>query len=357
MMKPVYIRSASAISPQHSFNGASFCDPVMTSDTGILFVVDADYSKYINPVAIRRMSRLIKMGISAGMQCLQEAGIEQPDAIITGTARGSMSDTEQFITEMLNLNEQAPNPTAFIQSTYNSVNGWIALQTKCIGYNQTYVNRGFSFELSLFDAQLLLQEETKPAYMLVGGFDELTPDYWRTKYKIDYWKKQPPHSLSLLEHSDTPGTIGGEGAAFVMVTNDSTDAICSLLGVEMHLAPSAEEFCNSVEALLENNSLAWNDIDVLLTGMNGDSRHQPLHEAVVNLTDSSTHIAVFKHLTGEYDTSSGFAMWLVTEIFKSQSIPQLLQRRKGSREKIRYVLIINNYILNSFPVILLKIAG
>ena len=61
MMKPVYILSACAISPQHSFDPSQFLKPVVSSGEGKLFVADPDYRQYINPVAIRRMSRLMKM--------------------------------------------------------------------------------------------------------------------------------------------------------------------------------------------------------------------------------------------------------------------------------------------------------
>src|SRR5690606_27512480 len=139
---------------------------------GKLFVQEPDYREFINPVAIRRMSRLIKMGIGCGMKALQEANVKKPDAIITGTGLGSMTDTEKFLKDMILLKEEALNPTYFIQSTYNSINGWISLQTKSTGYSQTYVHRGLSIEMALLDAQLFLNETEEDKYVLAGGFDE-----------------------------------------------------------------------------------------------------------------------------------------------------------------------------------------
>src|SRR6476661_7426084 len=106
MMQPIYILSASAISPQYTFNGAVFLQPVMSSDDGKLYVVDAEYNKYISPVAIRRMSKIIKMGISAAMDSLQQANVSCPDAVITGTGMGSMIDMEHFLKDMIRLNEE-----------------------------------------------------------------------------------------------------------------------------------------------------------------------------------------------------------------------------------------------------------
>lgn len=127
MTQPMYIISACAISAQHTYNEADFLSPVMSYDDGRLFVVDPDYTKYISPVAIRRMSRMLKRGITAGMRCLEDAAVKTPDGIILGTSRGSVTDMELFLHDMIKMEEQALNPTSFIQSTYNSVNGWLAM--------------------------------------------------------------------------------------------------------------------------------------------------------------------------------------------------------------------------------------
>ncbi|RYE24887.1 MAG: hypothetical protein EOP51_05880 [Sphingobacteriales bacterium] len=225
MQQPVYILSASTISPQHTFDDEGFLNPVLESNNNRMQVTDPDYTKFINPVAIRRMSRIIKMGISAGMQAVQKAGIEQPDAIIVGTGKGSVTDTERFLNDMISMKEEALNPTYFIQSTYNSINGWLAMQTKCTGYNQTYVHRGFSFELCLLDAQLMLADTQEPTTILLGGFDEMSPDYYTVKDNIDYWKKEKINSKELLQHNDTPGTIGGEGVSFFVASNRAENAM------------------------------------------------------------------------------------------------------------------------------------
>lgn len=353
-MQPAYIISASAISPQHSFDAENFLQPVESSNDGKLFAVDAPYNQYINPVAIRRMSRLIKMGISAAMQCLKDAGVSQPDAIITGTGRGSMGDMEHFITDMLNLQEQALNPTYFIQSTYNSINGWVALQSKCIGYAQTYVHRGLSLEMALFDAQLLLMDKTEPAHLLVGCFDELTKDYFVTKQKIGYWKKDLPPSLELLQHNHTPGTIAGEGVAFFTISNQEEKALCSIQAIDMLQDADPETLLQRIDIMLQEQGIGWNDIDVLLSGMNGDARHQPLYNRVYEQLAPETSVAVFKHLSGEYDTCSGFAVWLATKLFKDQAIPGIMLSKKGSSEHIKYILLVNHYIVDSVSVMLLK---
>ena len=80
-MTSIYIRSAACISPK---------------TTG-----EPDYKAFIDPKALRRMSRIIRMGVAAARACLQEASLATPDAIVTGTGYGCLEDTGLFLTSML----------------------------------------------------------------------------------------------------------------------------------------------------------------------------------------------------------------------------------------------------------------
>jgi 3-oxoacyl-[acyl-carrier-protein] synthase II len=347
MNHPVYILSASAISPQHSFCADSFLPDLQSSDDGKLFAVDGDYKQYISPVAIRRMSRMLKMSISAGMQSLRDAGVACPDAIITGTGRGSMADMEHFLTDMIQLNEEALNPTFFIQSTYNSPNGWLAMQTKSNGYNQTYVHRGSSLELALLDTQMLLQETTEKKNVLVGCFDEITHDYFVVKDKVGYWKQQLPNSLNLLQHNNTNGSIAGEGAAFFTISNQQENAVCKLLSLEIMENPTEYELQERLQSCLSANGVSFDDIDIVIAGLNGDARQQYIYNTILPNFQEQTHILAFKHLVGEYDTSGGFALWLSSQLFETNAIPDVLSYKKGMSQRFRNVLIVNHYLLGN----------
>jgi len=354
MMPPLYILSACSISPQHSYDAEHFLDPVMSTDNGKLYSIDPDYSKYISPVAIRRMSRMLKRGITAGMKCLEDANIKTPDAIIIGTARGSVTDMENFLKDMINMKEEALTPTGFIQSTYNSVNGWLAMLTKCTGYNQTYVHRGFSLELCLQDAQLLFGESTAPKYILAGGFDELTEEYFLIRNKIGYYKRKIPNSLSLLSHYDTPGAIAGEGAHFFALSNEPENASCAIVGVKMLQQPTAEELMSAINEILRQSNLTNDDIDVLMCGMNGDSRNHFLIDPLLASTSTNTTIATYKQLSGEYDTASGFGLWLTNYIFTHKQIPAATVYKQGSSSLIKNILLCNLTIANNVSLILVQ---
>lgn len=57
------------------------------------------------------------MSSVASKYALQEAGIENPDAIIVGTGMGCSQDSEKFLKNVIDNNEEFLTPTFFIQST------------------------------------------------------------------------------------------------------------------------------------------------------------------------------------------------------------------------------------------------
>ena len=78
-----YITGIAAISPQNSFESVDFLDNPVFYNDNFLTAIDADYKQYINPVQIRRMSRVMKMGLSTAKKTIEKSGITSPDAILT----------------------------------------------------------------------------------------------------------------------------------------------------------------------------------------------------------------------------------------------------------------------------------
>ena len=172
----VYIQGIGLISPQETYSTESFLENIVEHDTEMLNSVGPVYKEFINPIQLRRMSRLIKMGISTAKISLADAGVEMPGAIISGTGLGLMEDTEKFLMSVLDNNEEFLTPTAFIQSTHNTISGAVAIALKCNNYNNTYAHRGFSFESALLDG-ILLVNDGDADNILIGGFAEITKQH------------------------------------------------------------------------------------------------------------------------------------------------------------------------------------
>ena len=356
-MTPLYIISSSCISPQASFASDDMFAHVNHSNNNMLTCIEPDFSKYINPVQIRRMSRALKIGYSAAMECLHKQAVITPEAIIIGTGKGCLSDTEHFLHSIKEYNETALNATHFIHSTYNQLNGMIALNQKISSYNITYVHRAYSFEHTLIDTALLFSED-EITCALVGSFDEMTTEHFRVKKHWGYWKNEFIDSRDLLK-SNTVGTISGEGAAFYLLQKNKPTTPCvSIQDIRTLFKATFDDIQSALTHLLASNHISINDIDVVLSGENGDANYaiayQQFHALFAN-----AQITYFKHLCGEYDTSVSFACYVASEILLTQKVPDTLlypeTKRQKAEKSIRYVLIYNNYFQLNQSLILMKL--
>jgi 3-oxoacyl-(acyl-carrier-protein) synthase len=341
MLDPVYIRASRAVTAQDTFAANSL--PAVFSDAinNKLSYLQPAYQDYFTIMQLRRMSRITRIGMVAAIECLRDAKLTHPQAIITGTGKGSLSDTEKFIHNITEFNEGTLNPTPFIQSTYNALNGMIGLHHDSSSYNTTYVHRGFSLEHAILDAMMLLHDgEAENA--LVGSFEEITAEHFVIKEKMGYWKKENISRTELLQ-ADTPGSIAGEGTFFFVLQKQAEDAMVRLNGMKLLFEPQEDQVREQAQALLNANGLSWNDLDVVLLGNNGDNRFDHYYSNFDSQLSDETHQLAFKHICGEFDTASGFALWLAAHLVKEQEFSDDLLLKKGSRMRLRNVLIYNNY--------------
>ena len=338
----LYIRATGNISPQKTFGHPGFLtDPVEYSGNR-LNAIEPDYKAFIDVKLIRRMSRIIKMGVASAMECLQEAGIALPDAIVTGTAYGCLEDTGTFLAKMIEQGEELLAPTAFIQSTHNTVGAQIALMLHCNGYNNVFVHRGFSFESALLDATMLLKEE-EAGNVLVGGLDETTGYSHAILTRFGLYKKDAVSNLNLFSHS-SKGTIAGEGAAFFLLTSNSdTHNYAQLDGMATFYKPgNIAETEAQIGSFLSAQSILPSAIDLLITGRNGNPKEDEIYNRLDRSVFGNIASVNYKHLCGEYPTSVSFALWLAASIIKTGTTPAVLGYGNKQEKKIKKILIYNH---------------
>jgi hypothetical protein len=338
-----FINGLSAISPQ-----STFAEEMLLSDVreynGVRFIkcIEPHYSGYIDPMASRRMSRIIKMGVCSALKCLKDAGIENPDAIITGTGLGCLEDTEKFLSSLYENEEKLLNPTPFIQSTHNTVGASIALILKCNNYNNTYGHRGFSFENALLDGMMILHEGSANN-ILVGALDELTPNLFAITDRLGLWKKEPVNNLHLAEYK-SKGSLAGEGTAFFVLSNSKTErSIARINSVLTFLKPDdISETEKKLSDFIQKNVGEKAAIDLVIMGINGDSSSDEIYSYLRQNLLSGVPSAYYKHLCGEYDTSSSFALYLAAGIIREQRVPVVMNLDNKPFGKIRNILIYNH---------------
>lgn len=212
------------------------------SGTSYVSSDEPDYKEVITDAnSRRRMGRLLKMAVWCGLKSLDGVPSERVSGIITSTGAGFMKDTISFGSSIFDREETLLNPSPFMQSTFNTASGYIALIRKIHAYNTTYVQRADGFAASLVDAAMLLDDAGEGNVALVGAFDEVTPE-------VDVIRQR----LGLYRVGDGFLPLGEGAAAFLLSAAMPSDV---------------SEFCRSTES---STGLGGDDGSESDSGRGGD---------------------------------------------------------------------------------------
>ncbi|MDO5105324.1 beta-ketoacyl synthase N-terminal-like domain-containing protein [Capnocytophaga sp.] len=355
-MNKTYINGLSAISTQPTFSGDFLTQITDHEQHNVLCANEPAYKEYIPPAAIRRMAKGVKMSIVAGLNALKEAEIQTPEAIIVGTGMGCLQDSEKFLRALLDNDEQHLTPTAFIQSTHNTVAGQIALNLQCKGLNFTYVNGAISFESALLDAKMQL-EQGLMENILVGGVDEHSP-HTLFLYELAQIIKRKEDCPDSVLNPQTGGVVLSEGATFFALSNKKNEnSYAELIDTTFCNNLNASEVSDFTHNFLNNNNLTTNDIDLVISGRNGN-KNDTIHFDAFEKTVTNTPVLAYKHLSGEFYTASAFGMWTACNILKTNKIPVSLKfvNQHNCSKPVKNILLYNQYLGKDHSLTLLKKA-
>lgn len=197
------------------------------SDASYVSADEPDYKEVITDANLRRrMGRLLKMAVWCGLKSLDGVPSERVAGIITSTGAGFMKDTISFGSSIFDREETLLNPSPFMQSTFNTASGYIALIRKIHAYNTTYVQQADGFAASLVDAAMLLDAADKRNVVLIGAFDEITPE-------VDVIRQR----LGLYRVGDGFLPLGEGAAAFLLSAAMPTDVSESCPATESSTGP------------------------------------------------------------------------------------------------------------------------
>lgn len=201
------------------------------SGTSYVSADEPDYKEVITDAnSRRRMGRLLKMAVWCGLKSLDGVPSERVAGIITSTGAGFMKDTISFGSSIFDREETLLNPSPFMQSTFNTASGYIALIRKIHAYNTTYVQQADGFAASLVDAAMLLDDAGEGNVALVGAFDEVTPE-------VDVIRQR----LGLYRVGDGFLPLGEGAAAFLLSATMPTDVSESCRATEMSAWPGCDD--------------------------------------------------------------------------------------------------------------------
>ena len=330
----MFIHQHTCISAQQTFADINI-DALKASTDNKLKAAEPAYEG-IPAGILRRMGKAVRMGVGAGLPIIKNN--PQLDGIIIGTANGGMEDCIKFLNQIIDYEEGMLAPGNFVQSTPNAIAAQLGLMGANKLYNVTHVHRGLAFESALVDAMMMINENPSSQY-LVGGVDEISA----YNYNIDYlegWYKKEAIANTDLYSSHTAGSLAGEGAAMFLVNNNPYNAVAEIKAVQTIHTTDEEMVTQSLSDFLKQHVAPGETIEMFLTGENGDARLTPYYTAAESLFSNETTIARYKHMSGEFPTSSAVAAWLICHL---QIIPLQMIKRGTNDKQINQCLIYNNY--------------
>ena len=347
---PVYIQSANQISVQKPLSDEWFENPVYYDDKRVP-TIDPDFKGQFPPLVARRMCVLLKRAVMMARLTLNEASVEMPDAIISGTGLGCIDNTEKFIYAIMENEEKFLQPTFFMQSTHNIISSTIAIDLKCHGYNNTFVHRWASFENALLDALMQLgQNRIQTA--LVGGYDELTNDYYKFFDRLKLWDFG-------TGSSPTKKCFAGEASINMLLSATKTEqTICEVSDVELLYRPTHEQISKTLDIMLEKAGCGLSDIDAVMTGLSTHAENDKVYYDVIEKHFSDRPIMQYKHLFGESFSASAIGTYAAMTCLRKGRIPSFMLADTGSANAdingVKRILVYNHYNNKPHSLILLS---
>lgn len=274
-----YIHYITSITHQDSFQKENVW-PLLKRLSSDDQLISPDYKEFIPVAALRRLSTILRMGITSSKAC-QSAISDEFDAISVGTALGCLTDTEKFLVTINTVSGDILSPTAFIQSTHNTISGQISLDLKNHAYNMTHTQNALSFEVALLDGMWSVDEGKST--VLVGSADEAIPFLERLRG-------------NLIE-TNHPFT---SGATFGIISSEKKQSIAHVHACEVTFSTANLKL--QVKAFLEKHGLNFASLDLILEAKEQLRAVGPTHYC-------------YTDFSGYYQTASSFALHLAHDWF------------------------------------------
>lgn len=279
--------------------------------------LDVDFKQWLSPGESRRMGKLLKRALATSLTAMKASGVEHPDAIITGTGLGCIENTENLLTHLCFEGEENCKPTPFMQSTHNTISSLVSIHTLSHGYNATYAHKEASFDCALEDAWMQLQLG-RIHTALVGGQDEMTPQYFGLLCKTGYL--------------GNPGQVAGETAVSMMLDAKPSDkALCRITLVRRCYRPSPDTLTQVADEIGAVDAIVIPNI--VFTS-------SPLMSLFAR--PEAPALLQYKNIFGESYTAYGLGIYAAAQVLSHQTFPDAMLLPDSARPaKLQRLLVVN----------------
>lgn len=333
----LYIHRATCISPQQTFPEVDIEHLHIAADNK-LKAIEPKYEG-IPPGILRRMGKAVRIGVGAALPMLHHQ--QAPHGIIIGSANGGMEDCIKFLNQIIEYEEGMLTPGNFVQSTPNAIASQISLLSSNKTYNITHVHRGLAFENALIDAVMQVKEHPAQHY-IVGAVDEISTYNYNIDFLGGWYKKEPVSNIDLYT-TNSAASIAGEGAAMFWVNSHPAAALARVQAIDTLHSGNEEMVRQQIQKFISKQLLPGEKIDLLITGENGDNRLLKYYTAAETIAGNQVPVARYKHMCGEYPTSSAVALWLACIALQRINLPAHVFKQAPAHQDFNKILIYNNY--------------
>ncbi|MGD8251766.1 MAG: beta-ketoacyl synthase N-terminal-like domain-containing protein, partial [Desulfobacterales bacterium] len=250
----------------------------------------ADMGRMMPSRAVRRVKRLSLMAMSLAAEAVSRTDFPgKIEAVFSGTAWGSLSETYAFLTDLFESSEQFASPTDFIGSVHNASAGQIAIMTGAKGGNLTLTGGNDSFEQALLSAELLAPGK---GAVLVVGADEGHPVF-----------------SPLFDESVSADGLLSDGGGALVLTREAVPGAPTVETAHIEIGLDGPPSMDGLVKQLGGPTAVKERFGLLLAGIPAadiDSAQDQL-KAFLRLTGFSGHRIDYRELTGNYAAASAVA--------------------------------------------------
>ncbi len=282
----------------------------------------------------RKLNRLQQMALVAARQCLPAdmlAGVSRDRVCVAiGTGLGSLNDTATFVENLILKDERAPRPLFFTNSVHNGLASQIAIELELRGLNSTSVQRGICFESALWQAAQEIAAD-RADLAVVGAGDELSPHHLGVGRRWGWWNESssPVRPFaSVLKGAER--ALPGEGCAMFTLARDARNVTplawvtAIRVGQLNGNSPSAEVEARWIADALAAGGIGLGEVDVLLTGANGESPWDSAYLAVAAVLAKQAGrdipVAGYKQCCGEHHSASAFGFYVAVGMVRGEIV-------------------------------------
>lgn len=264
---------------------------------------------FINPMKMRRMNALSRLGVAAAKLAIEDCGAAPPQetGVAIGTAFGPVQTSVEYMQEYVEKGASLAPPQLFAESVANAPGSHIAIEWGLRGFNVTITQRESSaMAAAMYAATQLAKGSTSAA--LIGGVEEANEMLFSVLDRIG--------ALACDGHE---GLILGEGSAMLVAGAGTRKPYGWLagFGIARDTTAPISDWGTDSNAVATAMRAAMQDaevkkVDAVFVSANGSPRGDVLERRALAQLFGDVETVPTKHVFGEY--AAGGALQLVAAL-------------------------------------------